>query len=652
MPSVFHHLSTFPLVLIILILSAGNAAMAESGISAVLYPPQTEGFPVITTYMDIRSPQGEFIKGLGYDQIKVIENGSFVDVVNLEEFRPGGYFSIVVNPGPPFAIRDAHGRSRFDRLLEGLYEWAYENQSDTQDTISLFVPGGSEKIHLKDKVEVISALEEYQVNYHSSQANLDILTRAVDMTGLSGSHHGLGRGVLFVTSPPEGNLDIGVQTLIERAHQQDVHISVWLVSSTEQFDSPGSRLLEELALQTGGRFFTFSGVEKFPDIEEYLELIRDIYRIEYTSNVLTEGEHQVYLEIHYGQEKILTETRSFSLDIRPPNPVFISLPGQIQRVGVLKDRSNEVTITPDVVELEILVDFPDSRPRGIISSFLIVDGEIAADNQSYPYDKFRWDVSHYTESGVHVLQVTVVDELGLNGTSIQIPVVVDVILPKITVWTIIAQNGTLLAAFAVIFSGAVLLIVFVAGGRLNPSKFRRGIKKEPPTRPLKMFTVGREASDPLTQPVLGDEDKPEEITGKLPQWINRLPWPQRQASPPAFAYLIQFSEAEKGGNPAPIPLTVERIIFGRDPFKAGIVLKAPSVEPVHARLEREGATYRLSDAGSVAGTWVNYTPISQEGTLLEHGDLIHIGRVGFRFTLPASIRKPTVTIVEPEGDSN
>jgi pSer/pThr/pTyr-binding forkhead associated (FHA) protein len=76
----------------------------------------------------------------------------------------------------------------------------------------------------------------------------------------------------------------------------------------------------------------------------------------------------------------------------------------------------------------------------------------------------------------------------------------------------------------------------------------------------------------------------------------------------------------------------------------------PSVESIHARLVRVGETYRISDDGSVAGTWVNYTPVSNEGTRLEHGDLVHIGTAGYRFTLyqPSRVLK---TIISSEDSS-
>jgi predicted component of type VI protein secretion system len=114
----------------------------------------------------------------------------------------------------------------------------------------------------------------------------------------------------------------------------------------------------------------------------------------------------------------------------------------------------------------------------------------------------------------------------------------------------------------------------------------------------------------------------------------------------ASAILVRISDAEQSKTLPPIPITADELTFGRDPTLVTQILEDPSVEAIHARL-RLGAdnAYRLYDEGSTAGTWVNYTPISPEGSRLEHGDLIHIGRVGFRFSLreAVNIRKPTIT---------
>ena len=63
-----------------------------------------------------------------------------------------------------------------------------------------------------------------------------------------------------------------------------------------------------------------------------------------------------------------------------------------------------------------------------------------------------------------------------------------------------------------------------------------------------------------------------------------------------------------------------------------------------ARMRREGTSYRLFDEKTIGGTWVNYTAVPPEGILLAHGDAIHFGRVGFRFTLRGAVpNKPVIT---------
>ena len=58
----------------------------------------------------------------------------------------------------------------------------------------------------------------------------------------------------------------------------------------------------------------------------------------------------------------------------------------------------------------------------------------------------------------------------------------------------------------------------------------------------------------------------------------------------------------------------------------------------------------ITDTGSVAGTWVNYQPVPEAGTPLEHADIIHLGGVVLRFNLaePGQPRKILVTPLEPD----
>jgi pSer/pThr/pTyr-binding forkhead associated (FHA) protein len=75
------------------------------------------------------------------------------------------------------------------------------------------------------------------------------------------------------------------------------------------------------------------------------------------------------------------------------------------------------------------------------------------------------------------------------------------------------------------------------------------------------------------------------------------------------------------------------------------VLESATVNELHARLYRDSEdNFFLADQESIAGTWVNYAPITSGGTRLEHGDLIHIGKVLFRFEIMDPARIPTAEI--------
>ena len=129
-------------------------------------------------------------------------------------------------------------------------------------------------------------------------------------------------------------------------------------------------------------------------------------------------------------------------------------------------------------------------------------------------------------------------------------------------------------------------------------------------------------------------------------WANRLQWPQRAAGPQALAYLYTIHDPDQVDTVPPIPITTDEVTLGSDQGMSTLLLDDPSVEALHARITRlEDGSFRLSDVGSIAGTWVNYTPISKSGTRLEHGDLIHIGRIGFRFMLRKSSTSRKLVII-------
>jgi predicted component of type VI protein secretion system len=101
---------------------------------------------------------------------------------------------------------------------------------------------------------------------------------------------------------------------------------------------------------------------------------------------------------------------------------------------------------------------------------------------------------------------------------------------------------------------------------------------------------------------------------------------------------------------APIPVQEIEMTFGTDPVQSMCVLDDPSISPLHARIKQtEDKDFTIYDHGSVAGTWVNYEPVTREGRRLAHGDRIHFGHLVFRFDLnqPPAESEPQVISKKP-----
>ena len=53
----------------------------------------------------------------------------------------------------------------------------------------------------------------------------------------------------------------------------------------------------------------------------------------------------------------------------------------------------------------------------------------------------------------------------------------------------------------------------------------------------------------------------------------------------------------------------------------------------------------LRDQDSIAGTWVNYQPVAEKGQILQHGDIIHMGRIAYRFKMIHAPPAPAIKIL-------
>ncbi len=627
---------TQKLMLLLLMFSLAVPSLsvrAQGTASVFLFPPDSSRFPTITALLDVFDEQGNFITDLTAADISVLEDGQALGApATFEQLNQPLKMVVAVNSGPALAVRDGFGFSRYDKMIAVLKNWAASRPADSPDELALVWNGGIIASQLSP-ANWLARFENFDPALRNSVAGLTSLAFAIDVAQQAPATAGGKKTILFI-SPHLDTRDLNaLPDLVNRARQANIRVFVWMGDSTDYFNHPGAQALFDLAQQTGGRSLTFSGTETLPDPEEWVASLRYVYRITYESEARESGQHTISVLLNARGLQLTSNPASFQLKIEPPNPVFLSPPIRIIRQN-LTDPFDIENSLPKTQEITIIVESTDTIKRSLVRTTLYVDGEIAGENTSPPFDKFTWDLSAYLVSGEHTLQVEASDALGLSKMSGTVSVEVIVIQPPGGVSGLILRNRAAVTISIIVAAGLVLLGILFFGGR----------------KTLTTLTERRRARamryDPLTQPVNLEKDK----AGSR---ANPFPWLRRKAPPPV-AYLVRLTMDGQPASGDPVPLTGREMTFGTDPTQATNVSDHPSLSPLHARLRQdENGNFILLDQNSVAGTWVNYEPAPKDGCILKHGDVIHFGQLTYRFifTKPPAPQKPIVTTL-PTDDSH
>lgn len=609
----------FPLLLLVFLLlftgliPAGAQSQAAPRLN--LYSLQTGSYPTISAGLDVFDSSGNVISGMQADAITLLEDDQPRPLKTLEETQLGVVFALALDPGPFFAYRDANAVSRYDKVVQVIKDWLATHTDTLGDDLSLVPTYGTLSAHLETTAAFTDALAAYQPDLPTITPSLNTLARALDTVSEKTPQPGMKRAVLLVSSPTSVDDLPTLQNLTEHAVAQQVRVDVWIVASADFFSAPGATALKDLAIRTGGQYTTFSGVEPLPSPEGTLAPLRPTYRLTYVSGLLASGEHTLLAQASLEGETISSQALTFALDIQPPNAILVAPPEQIVRQAPDARTTVATAFVPDQQPIDIIVEFPDGRTRPLVRTTLFVDGQKVAENTAEPFDTFIWDLSGYATSGQHSLSVEAVDSLGFSKTSLSVPVLVTIVKPQYGLLPFLSRNSLWVALIAILFAGAVLGVI-LAGGRIR----RR-------MRPAER----KAALDPVTQPV---------ATVKSGHNL-RVPW--KRPAKPAEAYLVRLKDDGQPMTAPPIPISTPEITFGSDPLQVTRILDDPSVSPLHARLREQNGEYILSDEKSVAGTWVNYVALTAPQRL-QHGDVLQIGKLSYRFMLRKPPEQPSPKI--------
>ena len=614
-------------------------ARAQTAAYAEITLVEAEGFPTIRALVDVYDETGKFISDLKPPDLTAYENGQPRQVDALTESEAPVQLVVAINPGPALAVRDGNAVERFTKIVEALRVWVDDLPEDSKDNLSLVSLSGSLITHAKPSDWFVS-LDSFRPDFRSTTPNLQTLAIALDTVNSSTTQPGMKRAVLFITPHMDDpGIDSTIGPLIQSAVESKVRVFVWFVDAEQYFTTTSANAFRSLASQTSGSFFAFSGKEEpFPDLNVDLAPLRHVYEMTYTSALIAGGDHALGVEVEAPQGKITAPDETFSVDIQPPNPILVSPPLQVKRQPSPDDPYNAEALLPAQQTLEIIIEFPDGHERELKRTALYIDGQIVDENTTAPFESFTWDLRPYDTSGSHEIVVEAEDVLGLQKTSIGIPVSLTVIPPPGGLEGFLGRYRSYIVPSAIGLAGLALLVILLRGKVGWALSRRRGAKR-------------KQVEDPLTQPVVVPVEPP--VTAKNAKKSKTVPrrtvWFRPKTAirlPDAPAYLIRLTNGGEPATAAPIPVVEKEMTFGTDPVQSVRVLDDPSISPLHARIKRNGDDgFHIYDHGSVAGTWVNYEPVTREGRRLSHGDRIHFGQLMYRFDLNQPPAEPDPKII-------
>ncbi len=523
----------------------------------------------------------------------VLEDGQPATLQQVDQENPGLQVVFVLNPSRSFAIRDVQGVTRYTYVYHQIRSWL-ETVTPGRHRFGLIIAGGPRVDLTEDPQAILQALEAYTPPREERSLTLAPLQQGLRMVDQPSPRPGMPRLLLFITSPLEQVLLNGVPALAEQIRAKGVHAAVWVVGSPQEWRDQRD-VWETFARTTQGHAMFFSGTEVLPDLKEVAARRDRLYVLRYLSPRRQGGEVSIQVQVDWQERRAASLAYRYHLDLRPPVPILEDLPEAIVRVYESPEqRGTPEALKPTQWRLSVKVEFPDGIVRDVKRVTLYVDGQPVAERTSPPFDRLFWDLTALAQPGTRRVRVEVEDAFGLVGSTPEFPVRILIGEPTPRP----ASSSTALPAEARGFPWIYLL--FGIAGLLLVAVVAWGTWMEYRGRRLSTMLARRRR-------ILQAEEKPALSAVRL----VLLPLEEK-----GEALVVQGLD----------------VCVGRDAERCTWVLEHPSVSPVHARFWYDDAAdaYRVADLGSEAGTWVNYAPVSRSGLLLEEGDLVHIGRPGFR----------------------
>jgi len=590
-------------------LFANKAVLAQDGDSLIVQPPDISQFPEISVSFKFPASENELISDLKSNHLMVYENGNPIPPDSLTKERSGVHFTLAINPGMELDLRDVNGISPYDKLRDVLVDWAHSRSSVIGDAWSFISDTGVEIGNSKDRALWIDALNAYQPNFRVLEPQLSSLELAVELSSERIVLFGVDKAILYITPAPLPGQIEAINEISRKASLAGIQVNVWMIDEAYFLNNDQGGALVNLAKNTGGKFFHYTGSEDIPNPETYLIDLGFYFTLLYQSSIRETDTHSLRIELTAADNEISGSSPSFYLEVKPPNPILVCPPAVINRT-----QSGDQTgdLYPSTQAIEVMVEFPDHHHRPISVSRLIVDGKVVDERKSASAEVLEWDLTSILGSGEHDIQVEVEDSLGLSAKTIMTPVYVEVTLPEPEQNILLGNIGLVFLGILIVTS-LIILISWLIKRYWQSDNFSTML----PAR----FTQDKECGNTLS---------------KLTENQKRV-----------IAKLIPLEFPTENSDRV-LNIMHSRVYIGRDPGQEGLVLDDPSVDDTQTFLLQSEEEFWVNDLDSTMGTWVNYVKINGQPTRIKSGDILHFGNCGFRFTIVDDDCSKQVTLTKYE----
>lgn len=587
-----------------ILISGQTAVIGQSSDSLFTRSPDTSRFPEITVSFKLPITQREVISDLRLNQVNVYENNQPVNPGSLDKVRSGVHFTLAINPGMRLDLYDMDGVSSYQKLREVMIGWVEERSSLVGDAWSFVGDNGILISNSKDKALWIDALNGYQPDFRSMMPQLTSLDVALELSSERVVPFGVDKSILYITPAPLPDQIEAINDLSNQASLAGVQVNVWMIDEAYFLTNEQGRALMDLADDTGGYFFHYTGSEDIPNPENYLMDLGYYFTLSYQSNIRDTGTNSLRIVLNAQGSEISGESPSYFVEVKPPNPILVSPPSVINRTSSVGQQGE---FFPTKQQVEFMVEFPDQHPRPISASRLFVDGEIANERYEDSLDPLSWDLTSLSNSGEHTIQVEVEDSLGLSGRTILTPVIVEVAVPEPEQRFDPGQLG--LVALIVIFGISFFILVSWL--------IRRYWQSENFKRIFAARLIQDKEAGVLSS--MG-KDNQKAFIAKLIPLNNQI-----------------------GNSEGVLNLAHSKVYIGSDPAKAELVINDLSVDDAQSIIIHSDEGFWINDLDSSSGTWVNFNKIGRQPVRVQSGDILHFGNCGYRFSVLEYGRSQKVT---------